>query len=351
MKIKKMKRKWQQKHASNSSQKQAFLKRKSHSKHPISEENLELKTPDLESKTPDSERKSSDQKWLPKTAVKTPKSAKKTEVKTRARMADGWRDEYYLQAYEMAKDGATEYGIGEALGIRKYRWQRWLTEKPALKEAIHRGKEAGGRNTQPGGTSIFMDYVYKRLPNELRGVWERIVELENDLEEPNAETLLEALTEKLGKTARQHLWVHALVSSNFNSSEACRRVKVSMQSVHNWVKSDPGFGAILQQIHEAKKDFVEGSLFRLIQRGDSPATIFASKTLNSDRGYNPKTEVNHLINGEVKHLHELVDVQELDALPLEDRLRILNAMKSKRKELSAPTEIVTQNLHEEESLD
>jgi hypothetical protein len=91
---------------------------------------------------------------------------------------------------------------------------------------------------------------------------------------------------------------------------ACRKVGISRQTFFLWCK-DEKFQALVDEIQEAKKDFFEGSLIRLVAAGDTSATIFANRTVNKDRGYSERHQVDVNVSGQVTHKHELVSMEQL----------------------------------------
>jgi transposase len=229
-----------------------------------------------------------------------------------------WDDSHYVKVYEMARSGMTKNEISKALGVDRETWSKWVKIRPALAEALRRGHSPSGE--QSG--EKFFEYVYKRLPRHLQRVWAALEVYE---EEGAAEEMIESLFEDRGVRARQHLWVHALVASNFNASEACRRVNVTRNTLEGWVQHDPGFAELIDHLHQMKKDFAEGCLFGLLARGDTAATIFANRTLNRDRGYDPKVTVVH--EGLVGHLHTKVDVDELAGFSRAEKRAILEKLR------------------------
>ena len=136
---------------------------------------------------------------------------------------------------------------------------------------------------------------------------------------------MERLLDNAGKRARQHLFLYALTASNFNASEACRKVNISRKTFENWVTTEPEFGQLIDEMHWHKKNFFESALVGLIRSGDSSATIFANRTLNRDRGYNEKFELE--VKGQVNHAHaHIVQIDDLN-LPIKVRRLILEAMR------------------------
>jgi hypothetical protein len=118
------------------------------------------------------------------------------------------------------------------------------------------------------------------------------------------------------------LFLFALVEGNWNPSAACGKVGISKQTLETWCRTDNGFADLMDEIVWHKKNWAESALMQLVDRGDSPATVFVNKTLNADRGYNVKQTVEH--TGVVNHEHVVISVEELD-LPLEIKRLVLEA--------------------------
>ena len=66
---------------------------------------------------------------------------------------------------------------------------------------------------------------------------------------------------------------------------ACDKVGVHRNTILSWRKADPEFDAAVTDVQERQVDYVENNLLRLIQDGDTSATIFYLKTKGKKRGY------------------------------------------------------------------
>jgi hypothetical protein len=238
-----------------------------------------------------------------------------------------WKEEFYVTCYELARTGMADKAIAKAIGCSFQGLSRWKNRRPALAEAIERGRrqyaarhgeagDKGGADSQ--GT--FRAYVYDRLPGHLKRLWEEINACED---EDNGVLRLEALLSKAGQRARQHLFFYALVHNNFNASAACRTVNIPKKTLESWIHDDPSFAELMDEIHWHKKNMIQGALFDRIESGDVSAIIFASRTINRDWGYNEKVDIN--ANVKVEHNHNLVDV---DKLPLAMRKLLLEHLQS-----------------------
>lgn len=232
-------------------------------------------------------------------------------------MAEGkWRLEYIFICYDLAKAGLSEAKTAETIGITRQTLREWRIKHPLLDKAIKYAKRTIGEN----GMATFKDYVFMRLPKHLKSLWRELEAYGSDVSTARIETLMK----DQGKRARQHLFVHALISHNFNISEACRRVGVSYAGVVKW-QQEESFRELMHEMQQHKKNFFESALVNLVKQGDSAATIFANKTLNRDRGYSDKVQIEHTHT----HTHAMVAIDQLD-LPLDVRKLILDKIREKQ---------------------
>lgn len=235
-----------------------------------------------------------------------------------------FKAEFYVEAYILAKSGFADTSIAAALKVGLPTFKNWLSYKKALKIALDRGR----KDANVSGVSIFFNYVYKHLPEELMEIWQEINP------EPGQTTNFEKLQDLLSgqsERGKQQLYFHALVHCNFNASEAASMVGLSKSHVTSWIRKDQEFAKLVESFHEFKKDFFEGSLVRLVKDRDSSATIFANRTINRDRGYGEKTTID--VNN--TSLNVNINIEELQ-LPLEVRKIILEAMERLEEQKKAP---------------
>lgn len=232
-----------------------------------------------------------------------------------------WDDSFYLRCYLLARQGLTNRDICSLMKISRLTFAGWIKKRPALKEALEKARDEKQKD------SDFKDYVAGRLPEHLLVLWEEIMEVEDG----NEEAKKYALLGQHGVRTRQYLFLHAYVKTNFNKTKAFQITGISSHELTHWMK-DKDFEEIVQHMVEAKKDFVEGALMDLVEQGEKTAVIFANKSLNSDRGYGQKIQVEH--SGKLEHQHQhLIDIDKLQ-LPLEVRMIILEAaQKLEQKEL------------------
>ena len=239
-------------------------------------------------------------------------------------MGSKFKDEYYVTVYELARSGMSENKMSKNLGVSTVTLRSWKKKNKALRDAIERGRNSKGKMT----TQRWFDYVYQKLPENLMKIWDEIQDLEA---QPNGIQKIESLLETNGKRARQHIFLHALVTANFNVSRACSICNIPRRTFENWVTNEPDFSELMNEINVHKKNFFEASLVGLVARGDSAATIFVNRTYNRDRGYNEKVDVNVIGKIEHEHVHAHISIDELE-LGLEVRTEILKAIRKRNQD-------------------
>lgn len=74
-------------------------------------------------------------------------------------------------------------------------------------------------------------------------------------------------------------------------AHAAAQVGINRVTHYTWLDSDPEYKTAVAELKEYKKDFIESKLIKLINEGDTAATIFAAKTQLKDRGYIERTEL------------------------------------------------------------
>jgi len=234
-----------------------------------------------------------------------------------------WKDSFYVAVYNLARMGLKETQLAKALGISLPTFRSWERKKDAFKSAIQKGrKEYRGRNNK---TASFGDYVYNRLPKELRLIWNKINRLDK---KPKGLEEIEAILDRKGKRVRQQLFLHAWISGNFSVSEALRKVNINRSTLERWKKQDAGFADLVKEIPWYRKNFFEDHLSRLVAGGDSGAIIFVNRTYNRDRGYNEKVDIDMNLSGELNQNVMSVDMMKL---PLQTRKEILKSLRQNKK--------------------
>lgn len=234
-----------------------------------------------------------------------------------------YKKEYNIQVYNLARMGLREKDIARKFGVTLATFRLWRKKKTIFRKYYRKGRnEYKGRGVEPFS---FRDYIYDKLPLDLRYVWNKINRIEKL---KGGRDKIEALLEEGGKRVRQHLFIFAWTQSNFSVSRAMSKVNLSRSTFNAW-KIDPEFAKLVEEIDTIKGDFLEEHLYKLVGAGDTSATIHANKTFNRNRGYGDKLDLR--VSGELDSV--VMTLSELE-LPIEVRKELLKAMrKNKKKEI------------------
>lgn len=227
-----------------------------------------------------------------------------------------WKDELWVKIYELAKSGLRNEAIAKAIGVRELTLRRWIKNRPALKKCLEEARKTQTEISE----APFREYIFQKLSPEMKKLWEEINELDSH---DSGVAILDAIFKKRGVRARQHLFLHSLICSNFNLSKACRKVGISLSRLNRWRRDDPDFAELIAEMNFHKGNFFEEALVKLVKSGDPSAVIFVNKTYNKDRGYSEK------VNVEVTEKNQgMIDISELD-VPIEVRRTLLKALREK----------------------
>jgi len=225
-----------------------------------------------------------------------------------------WKNKYLVDIYRYARDGLLEKQISKKIGITQAGFIGWKKRRPSVRYAL--AIAAKDRKTAQGLN--WAQYVEGRLPIKLQKVWN---EIHKYSKEKSGYAKTRILLQNKSKRTRQELLVYALLFSGFNLTKALRTCAIDRGTFLYWTETEPDFMELLNEVQEIKKDFIEDSLLRLIKSGDSPSTIFASRTLNRDRGYGERVEYSHQHNLTVQS----IPIRQLD-LPVELLEKLLESV-------------------------
>jgi transposase len=252
-----------------------------------------------------------------------------TKEKTKHRNVSPWEDKFYLEVYLLRRNGATsKANVAEKLGVSAPTFTSWLEKRPALKEAW----DKGGEREEVKGSATLREFIYGRMEPRLRRLWDCIMEEGGNPESGNT---VEALLYGKPKRVRQHLFLHALTCTNFNTSKAASMVNVSMATVRNWEQTDPGFGELVEEMEEHKLNFFEDAFIERVNRGDSAAIIHAMRTKGRARGYGDQKSVDVQVAGQIDVNHTHVDITKLN-LPVDVLKQVLAAMRAHMDTANVP---------------
>ena len=90
---------------------------------------------------------------------------------------------------------------------------------------------------------------------------------------------------------KQNEMVEAMIKYMGVVTTAARSIDIPRSTYYDWMETDSEFKQRILDLREIKKDFVESKLLKLVEDGDTAATIFSAKTLLKDRGYVERQEV------------------------------------------------------------
>lgn len=198
--------------------------------------------------------------------------------------------------------------------------QVWMEKHPELKLAKQLADERREQKNTLAG------YVFQRLSPDAREIWEEIQFWDGaDSAYEKIESILSGKSVQL----RQELFIHALVSNNFDVSTACRLVNLSLKQINDWRDTDMNFRALVEEIQFHKKNFFERALIGLVEQNHPGAVMFANRTLNADRGYGDKMKIEHTGQIDINHGFDIEDLE----LELDVKMKILDAIQRKRENL------------------
>lgn len=222
---------------------------------------------------------------------------------------------FLLDWYDVWLRQDTWEGAARALEVSEAPLKKWHAAHKDLQEA------KALADTRRGTMKTMQDYVFGHLSSDAQDVWEKLQFWGNS---SSASIKVEQILSGKTKQLRQELFIHALVSSGFDYSAACRMVHVSRSTFESW-RLEPEFRNLVNEIQWHKKNFFEKGLVDLVTMRHPGAVIWANKTINRDRGYGDSVEIEY--SGKV-------DVGiSIDELPLDidTRRKILDAIRQAKQ--------------------
>jgi hypothetical protein len=207
-----------------------------------------------------------------------------------------WTNDLYWRFYRLAMEGLNDQQMCAVVGVTPNVFTRWKEKRPSLAAGIKEAREE--RKSLKNNLSGFL---FDRLSPETREVWDRLMTAWQDDSPASRERKLRAVLDGKDEATMKHLFLHALVHSQFNATEAMKQVGVTQRQVKRWAESDPQFVEAVDEIETHKKNFYESKLVNLVSVGDPAAVMFVNRTYNADRGYSPKQQVE--VSSTVHHHH------------------------------------------------
>jgi len=237
---------------------------------------------------------------------------------------DAWLREDKVAAVAAALDTTTSVLV------------KWIERFPELKEARDFAESQKKKQN-------LTTYMFEHLSPGTRKIWDEMMFYEDHkFSTEKFRKILEGKSKKI----RQEIYLHALTMNGWNPSKASKIACVPMETAKTWVENDPIFRQILQEMEVHRKNFYENCLHDLAQNGNPGAIMFINRTLNANRGYNERMQINHQHSGEIRHVG--YRVQDLE-LSMATRKEILKAVRARKiidveeddpKELPEPEEEV-----------
>jgi hypothetical protein len=207
--------------------------------------------------------------------------------------------------------------VSEALGIKSSTGQlcHWIKTNNHLKLAKGLADERRGKN------NTLANYILGNLSPKAQKLWKDIefwIESDQAINTPKQMA-------NVSKELRQEICLQALVSCSYNISKACLIAGVNRQTFDTWFQTDPHFRELINEIHLHKKDFFENALMDLVEMRYPGAVMFVNRTINADRGYSERLDINH-----THTLGTGIDINQLD-LDIDTRRKILEAIRVKKQ--------------------
>ncbi len=85
--------------------------------------------------------------------------------------------------------------------------------------------------------------------------------------------------------------IQALEKSLGVVTTACRSIDISRETHYRWMREDENYKESVNELENVSLDFVESKIHKLIEKGDTAATIFYLKTIGKSRGYLERLDV------------------------------------------------------------
>ena len=95
---------------------------------------------------------------------------------------------------------------------------------------------------------------------------------------------------------RKKAFLDALEKSLGVVTIACRQIGLHRSTFYDWMRDDPEFKSLVDDLNEVTLDFAESELHKQIRDGSTAATIFYLKTKGKKRGYIERSDINMTTN-------------------------------------------------------
>ena len=220
--------------------------------------------------------------------------------------------------YDLAKEGHNSSKILQVLNIKN-------GNKTKLKEKIIEIMRIANKNkNESNSKNPLVDFVIGNLPEHQKELFQALKDnMSNANGKIGSVEAIEFMLQGQAKVVLQKFFLQALVDSCFNENVAKKMINLSNTELSIW-KKDPVFQKMLSSLQLYKKNFFESKLIKLVDMGDSAATIFANKTFNRGMGYGDRVDVKHT------HEHKHLNIDTLN-ISLKAKKELLAAIQKKNE--------------------
>jgi len=185
------------------------------------------------------------------------------------------------------KESGLQFQANE-MGMERRRFQRYTAHPRWVKAREVAAANQSARSRE----KTFGHYVFKHLSDEARETWK---ELKFWVEHEGGQVQIQRILGGRARKIRQELFIHALVSTHYDMSRALSMTGLAKSTLDHWVAEDLHFAQLFDEIQWHKKNFFEKAMLDLVAERNPLATVWVNKTVNADRGYSEKIQVQHSI--------------------------------------------------------
>ena len=226
--------------------------------------------------------------------------------------------EYILRFYTEHLLESSLEKVVKRMGTHMTAFEDKLKRSPELQLARKMADE------QRGNRESMAEYIVGHLSPRARAVWDEL----QFWDESTHTEKVDAVLADCPKRIRQELFVHCLIRSSFDLSEACRMIRINMETLQCW-REDKNFEHALEEVQWHKKNFFEHALMDLVRWRNPMAVMFVNRTINSDRGYVEKLKLEHTLPDAG------FQIDDLD-LDLDTRRKVLEAVRRRKEQKQLP---------------
>ena len=99
-------------------------------------------------------------------------------------------------------------------------------------------------------------------------------------------------------TKKQTQMIQSLRNNLCNVSESCKAANVGRSTHYDWLDKSDTYKKEIKELENDLLDLAEGELLKLIKSGDRSSIFYYLNNKGRERGYMPKTELQHTLKTE-----------------------------------------------------